>query len=103
MTWYCWGMGDDVNGAGQNHGYCVGTDQAGDQLVHDFSDNEKHATDQKSWRGSATWTTGTGKFAGISGRFTFVIHGNEFRPGTEETYVQYATFQGNYKLASPSN
>jgi hypothetical protein len=97
MTWHCWGMGDLTNGAAQNHGYCVGTDPAGDQLVFDFSD-EKHALDQKAWKGSATFTTGTGKYAGVSGGIAHVLHGNDFRPAAEGTYFQYATFDGHYKL-----
>jgi hypothetical protein len=32
VTFHCWGMGDFTNGVGQSHGYCVGTDIAGDQV-----------------------------------------------------------------------
>jgi hypothetical protein len=98
MTWHCWGTADFTNGAGQAHGYCVGIDPAGDQVVANFGPDEKHAPDQKTWSGSATYTTGTGKFAGIIGGWTYVIHSNEFRPATEGTYVNYATFEGRYKL-----
>jgi hypothetical protein len=78
-------------------GYCVGTDPAGDQLALTLSD-EKHAPDQKSWNGSVNLTAGTGKYTGISGSGTYVIHGNaEFRQ-PQGSYVDYSTIQGNYKV-----
>jgi hypothetical protein len=44
-------------------------------------------------------TTGTGKYAGISGGGTFVNRGPEFRTAAEGTYVAYGTLQdGNYEL-----
>jgi hypothetical protein len=98
MTWHCWGMGDYTNGVGEGRGSCVATDPGGDQIVAEFADSEKHAPDQKSWNGAAKFTTGTGKYVGISGGFTYVIHGNEFRSAAEGTYANYATNQGSYKL-----
>jgi hypothetical protein len=98
MTWHCWGLADFTNGMGQAHGYCVATDPAGDQIVSNFGPDEKHAPDQKSWSGSETWTTGTGKYAGISGGGTYVVHLNEFRAAAEGTYLDYVTKQGSYKL-----
>jgi hypothetical protein len=98
MTWHCWGMGDYTNGVGEGRGSCVATDPGGDQIVAEFADSEKHAPDQKSWNGAAKFTTGTGKYVGISGGFTYVIHGNEFRSAAEGTYTNYATNQGSYKL-----
>jgi hypothetical protein len=98
MTWHCWGTQDYTNGMGQiQGGYCVGTDQAGDQLALTLSD-EKHAPDQKSWNGSVTFTNGTGKYTGISGTGTYVVHGNEFRPPSQGVIVDYNTIQGNYKI-----
>jgi hypothetical protein len=41
---------------------------------------------------------GTGKYKGISGGWTNVIQGNEFRPTAEGTYPSYVTFQASYKL-----
>jgi hypothetical protein len=99
-TWHCWGLADYTNGVGQTHGYCVATDPAGDQVVVNFGPDEKHTPDQKSWSGSLTYTTGTGKYVGISGGATYMIHSNEFRPAAEGTFVNYATFQGSYKLPS---
>jgi len=96
-TWHCWGIGDYTNGMGQDQGYCVVTDQAGDQFVSNFI-TEKRGIDQPSYSGSDTWTGGTGKYAGISGGGTSVFHSGEFRPTTDGTYFNYATWQGNYKL-----
>jgi hypothetical protein len=97
VTWHCWGLGDRANGVVQGRGYCVGTDPAGDQLVFDLESN-KDTPDQKSWKGSGRFTSGTGKFAGISGEDTYVTHGGEFRPGADGTYFSYNTFEGHYKL-----
>jgi hypothetical protein len=98
MTWHCWGMGDFTNGAGQVHGYCLGTDPVGGQIVVNFGPDEKHKTDQDSWNGSATFTTGTGNYAGISGGWTYTIHVNVLKSLTPGTYFDYATLQGSYKL-----
>jgi hypothetical protein len=96
MTWHCFGSADFVNGMGQTLGYCEATDPVGDQVAGTFAD-EKHAPD-KYPSGVFTFTTGTGKFAGISGSLTYVPHGYEFRTAVEGTYVSSNTYQGNYKL-----
>ena len=101
MTHHCWGMGDFTNGMGQDRGYCVGVDPAGDQLVGNF-EAEKHALDQKTWRGTFTFTTGTGKYTGITGGHKYQTH-NEFRTATEGTYVVYVTYEGSYKLPKATN
>jgi hypothetical protein len=88
---------DSTGGVTVGHGYCVATDPDGDQVVCDIV-NEKHASDAKSWNGSGTFTTGTGKYAGISGSYTFVVHSGEFKPTAEGTYFNYAPTQGSYKL-----
>jgi len=98
MTWHCWGTTDYINDIGQGQGYCVGIDREGDQLAVNFGPDEKHTPYQKSWESPTTFTTGTGKFAGISGSGTYVNHSNEFRPVTDGTFLNYVTFQGSYKL-----
>jgi hypothetical protein len=98
MTWHCFGLADFTNNAGQGHGYCLITDPAGDQVVTNFGPDEKHRTDQDSWNGSATFTTGTGKYAGISGGLTYTVQGNALKSTTPGTYYDFATFQGSYKL-----
>jgi hypothetical protein len=97
VTWHCWGLGDFTNTTGQDHGYCVGTDLAGDQMVLNFA-NEKHAMDQKTNNGSFTFTTGTGKYVGITGSGTYVWDGGGFRPVAEGTFFSHNTHKGSYKL-----
>lgn len=97
MTWHCWGLFGIANGKNHAHGFCVGTDPAGDQVVSNVGD-EPHPMDQK-FTGTSTFTMGTGKFKGITGGHTFVAHSPEFRPAAEGTYLQYTTNQGGrYKL-----
>ena len=83
---------------GQVHGYCVWMDPAGDQIVANIASDGKFAADAKSFNGTATFTTGTGKYAGISGSWTFVGHGPEFRTAADGTYVQFGNMEGSYKL-----
>jgi hypothetical protein len=98
MTWHCWGLVDFTKGAGSmDTGYCVGTDPAGDQLVGNLKDS-KHAMDAKSWEGTYTFTTGTGKFAGVRGGGTYVIQGTGFRPAAEGTYHSYNRYQDSWTL-----
>jgi hypothetical protein len=103
MTWHCWGTGDFINGIGKNHGYCLGIDTARDQVALDWSDTEKHTLDAKEVAGSYTYTTGTGKFAGITGTGTTVDRGNAFKPLTEGSYLVESSYQVGYKLPAPSN
>jgi hypothetical protein len=96
MTWHCFGLADIASGIEQAQGRCVGTDPAGDQIA--LESEGKHAADAKTYGGTATFTTGTGKYAGISGGATFELHGPEFRTATEGTNVQYGEIQAKYKL-----
>jgi hypothetical protein len=96
MTWHCWGLVDTAKGMTQVRGYCVGTDPAGDQIVGDVASDRP--ADAKSHKTAGKLTTGTGKYAGISGDLTFVCHGPEFRTAVEGTYVEYCPAQGSYKL-----
>jgi hypothetical protein len=98
MTWHCFGLTDITSGMEQFHGYCVGTDPNGDQLVGDFASVGKFPADAKSADGKLTFTTGTGKYAGISGGGTFTCHGPEFRTAVQGTYVNYCTNSGSYKI-----
>ncbi|MBV8615010.1 MAG: hypothetical protein JOY66_14775 [Acetobacteraceae bacterium] len=96
FTWHCWGLGDYANGQGQDHGYCVATDPTGDQVAVDWKD-ESHPGDQKIV-GSFTLTSGTGKYAGITGPATFTIEGADFRSPVEGTSFIHNTYKGSYKL-----
>ena len=98
MTWHCFGLQDISSGISQYSGYCVITDPVGDQIVVDIASDGKYPADAKSYNGTATFTTGTGKYAGISGGYTIVIHGPEFRTAAEGTYVIYGPVKGSYKL-----
>jgi hypothetical protein len=98
LTWHCWGSADFANGVGALSGTCVGTNPAGDQMSGDFVHEKWPALDAKNARASAKFTAGTGKFAGVSGGFTYVAHVNELRTAVEGTYAAYADLQGSYKL-----
>jgi hypothetical protein len=91
MTVHCWGIGETANSTATNQGYCAGTDPSGDTLAWKFSGEKS--------RGTATFTAGTGKFAGVSSTSQYVVHAPEFHAlPMEGTYVNYVTFAGSYKL-----
>jgi hypothetical protein len=96
MTWHCWGTTE--NRMIQYQGYCVATDPAGDQIVADVASDGKFPADAKSYKGTGRLTTGTGKYAGVSGDYTAVFHLPEFRTAAAGTYAQYGTPQGSCKL-----
>jgi hypothetical protein len=98
MTWHCWGVGDTAKGMTHWQGYCVATDPAGDHLAVDVASDGKYPADAKNFKATGKLTTGTGKYAGISGGFAFVGHGPDFRTAAEGTYAQYGTAEGSYKL-----
>ena len=98
MTWHCWGLFNIANGMTDWRGYCVMTDPAGDQIAADVASDGKYPADAKSYKGTGNITTGTGKYAGISGNWAFVGHSPEFRAAAEGTDVQYGPVQGSYKL-----
>jgi len=97
FTWHCWGTGDYINGMGEDHGYCVGTGPDGDEIVSNIA-NPMHALGAKDVNGTDTWTTGTGKLAGVSGGGTYDCQSGEFKTTVPGTYVAYCTVQGKYKL-----
>jgi hypothetical protein len=101
-TSHCFGLADIANGMEQDHGYCVVTDIDGDQSVTEDVSDGKRPTSAKSFGFTGTLTSGTGKYAGISGEWTGVMHGPDFRTdrtgGPEGTYVQYGEFQAKYKV-----
>jgi hypothetical protein len=98
MTWHCWGTSEFANSVGQDQGYCVGTDPAGDQILQTYV-SEKRPVDQKSYSLVLKTTGGTGKYAGITGEEPHdVCHPGEFKSAIEGTYANYCTIQGTYKL-----
>ena len=58
------------------------------------TDHGRAATGTKSYGSIGTFTTGTGKYAGISGSWTAVLHSPDFRTAAEGTYAQYGEIQG---------
>jgi len=97
-TLHCQELAEVANGSEEVHGRWVGVDLAGDKFALDFK-TEKHPPDQKTFKGTSTMTTGTGKYHGITAGSEFVVHANEFRPFAEGTFVNYVTFEGHYKLS----
>ena len=97
FTWHCWGVSEGMKAIGTVHGYCLGTDPTGDQIAtEDISDGKVDLT--KPFTVASTFTGGTGKYAGISGKSTDDCHGPEFKM-PEGRYVQYCpTIKGSYKL-----
>jgi len=97
MTWHCFGLSDIAGGMQQGQGRCVGTDPSGDQIALEL-EVKPHAADAKAYEGTTTFTTGTGKYTGITGGATFIQHGPEFRTAAEGASVTYGEIQAKYKL-----
>jgi hypothetical protein len=98
MTWHCIELVGIASGMVQWQSRCVGTDPAGDQIASEGLSDGKYAIDAKSYRGKGRFTTGTGKYSGIHGDWTFVGHSPEFRAEAEGTGVEFGPLQGRYKL-----
>jgi hypothetical protein len=98
MTWHCFGIASIATGMEHYSGYCVVTDPAGDQIAADITNDETVPADAKSRPGKGTFTTGTGKYAGISGSLTNVVHTPEFRTAVDGTVVRNGDMQASYKL-----
>jgi hypothetical protein len=97
-TWHCSGLYPVANGMAQWNGYCAVTSPSGDQIVTSTVSDAKFPADAKSYSLSGTFITGTGKYAGISGGWTGVFHGPDFRTPAEGTYTEYGEMKGSYKL-----
>ena len=95
-TWHCWGIGSYVNGMGQDRGYCVGTDHAGDQIVDDWT-TDPHKLGSTTTNGTDRWTGGSGKYAGVTGGGPWTGD-TAFRTTTEGAYAVHLPFQGSYKF-----
>ena len=96
MTWHCSGLYDVTKGMALWNAFCAGTDPAGDQIV--FNSDGKWPADAKSYSVTNTFTTGIGKYTGISGAFTILAHGPELRTPAEGTFTDYGEIKGSYKL-----
>jgi hypothetical protein len=71
VTWHGIGLEDITNGMAQVRGYFVGTDSDGDKIVVNLPE-ATHSADAKTFSHTLMLTTGTGKYAGISGSFMSV-------------------------------
>jgi hypothetical protein len=98
LTWHCFGLQDTTDGMTQFKGNCVGTDPDKDQIAMDIASDGRQAWDAKSYAVTGTFTAGSGKYAGITGIYTYVVHSPEFRAATEGTYLNYSPGEGSYKL-----
>lgn len=96
MSWHCWGVADGANSIARFNGWCVLTDPAGDQIASDFASDEKVDL-AKTHTNGGTFSMGTGKYAGISGRWTYTSHGSEFKT-PEGEFLNYGAVEGSYKL-----
>jgi hypothetical protein len=77
-------------------GYCMLTDPTGDHIAAEPVTDGK-VDFSKPFMVKATIAAGTGKYAGISGEWSFIARGPEFK-APEGQYVQYGPIKGNYKL-----
>jgi hypothetical protein len=95
-TWHCWALGDGMKTIATFRGNCVGIDPTGDQTAIEYVSDGKVDL-SKLFTNKATILAGTGKYAGISGGFSVICHGSEFK-APEGRYVQYCSPKGSYKL-----
>jgi hypothetical protein len=99
-SWHCAGTWFDADGKSGWVGNCVGIDPAGDQFMTRTENTDENApSDAKIRKGKATFLSGTGKFAGITGGWTFDNHFPEFKAPIENVYlVMTDNVDGWYKL-----
>ena len=98
MTAHCFGVNDRKDDTREGWSWCVYTDVDGDQIVTDATTG-KYPRDAKSNEGTATLTSGTGKYAGISGVITYVCGGaSGFKAPTEGTFFISCDRKGTYRI-----
>jgi hypothetical protein len=99
MTWHCFGVIDLIKGVGQNTGHCVGTDPSGDQIVFEYV-SEKFSPDKPtdSTAVNVKLTSGSGKYAGITGSHVYKNENGTSKSSAEGTALDHGTFEGTYKL-----
>jgi hypothetical protein len=97
-TWHCLSVGSTMTGMQQFNGYCVVTDPSGDQIVADIASDGTYPADAKVIPAKGMFTSGTGKYTGISGNLTNILHGPDFRSAEAGVFAAYGDFQASYKL-----
>ena len=95
-TWHCWGMGDGMKTIATDRGYCIITVPTGDQIAAEVASDGK-VDQSKPFNVIGTITAGTGKYAGISGGWSFIAQDSEFK-ASEGRSVDYGPLKGSYKL-----
>lgn len=73
MVIHCKGTGANTNNAGGNHNvdHCVLVDSDGDRI--ETATENTHSRSGEPPKGEATFLSGSGKYAGISGKFEYTI------------------------------
>ena len=73
MVIHCKGTGENTNSAGGNHNvdHCVLVDSDGDR-IETATENTRSRSGEPP-KGEATFLSGSGKYAGISGKFEYTI------------------------------
>jgi hypothetical protein len=94
VSWHGSGQDNITSGISHVRGYFVGTDSDGDNIVVDLPEVTHPAG--KAFNGTLLLTSGTGKYAGISGSFKSVCD-NGFRTA-EGTFAESCANEGSYKL-----
>jgi hypothetical protein len=99
VAWHCIGVQDGLNGKANSSGRCVGTDQSSDQLMLRFNSADEQMPD-KNRLVNVVLLGGTGKYLGITGGWTLIVHGGDFKAATgDNVYMITGTdFTGDWKL-----
>ena len=73
MVIYCKGTGANTNNAGGKHNvdHCVLVDSDGDRIETATENADSRSSEPP--KGEATFLSGSGKYAGISGKFEYTI------------------------------
>ena len=74
----------------------MGISPTGDQIAVEVVTDGK-VDYSKAFTAMNTITAGTGKYAGISGRLSYITQGHEFK-APEGRYAAYNSYKGSYKL-----
>jgi hypothetical protein len=98
MTWHCIGTTSIMVGMIRFSGFCLATDPAGDQIVADVVSDGTFPVTERNRPAKGVFTSGTGKFAGITGTLTNLLHTPDFRTAVEGMNVRDGDFQASYRL-----
>jgi hypothetical protein len=100
-NWRCIGTFGVFAEKGRLTGMCVSTDLGGDQVIAQFATTDPVPISDKERHGTCELIGGTGKYAGITGSFSFIVHPQEFpfpALAAPNHYTAHNTYEGTYKL-----